>query len=261
VTSNLSPGESIQVIGDYLRIVFGQNTGALFGLFKDNAAMFGIVSLAVIALIVIYEARAGTGLYLTVTLGLLLGGCDREHARPAAARLRRRLRRRRIGGTRFYTFNVADSAISLAILLLFIAALRPSLIDGGRRPRSRRDPLRVLPGRSPRATRTRGTRTLPTRPRRRSAVTGPGIHTLEVPAGAATQRVDRWVADVTGLSRSHVQKLISSGNLTADGLPLKANAVVGPGAALRLVVPEPVPLTWRPRRRSRSGWSTRTPTC
>jgi len=77
-------------------------------------------------------------------------------------------------------------------------------------------------------------------------VTGPGVHTFEVPAGAATQRVDRYVADVTGLSRSHVQKLISAGNLTADGLPLKANAVVGPGAALRLVVPEPEPLDLTP---------------
>ena len=37
-----------------------------------------------------------------------------------------------IGPTRFYTFNVADSAISLAILLLFIAALRPSLVEGRR---------------------------------------------------------------------------------------------------------------------------------
>ena len=73
-------------------------------------------------------------------------------------------------------------------------------------------------------------------------MTGPGVHTLEVPPGAAVQRVDRYVADVTGLSRSHVQKLISLGNLTADGLPLKANAVIGPGTALRLVVPEPVPL-------------------
>ena len=62
-------------------------------------------------------------------------------------------------------------------------------------------------------------------------MTGPGIHTLEVPAGAAVQRVDRYVADVTGLSRSHVQKLISAGNLTADGLPLKANAVVEIGRA------------------------------
>jgi 23S rRNA pseudouridine1911/1915/1917 synthase len=77
-------------------------------------------------------------------------------------------------------------------------------------------------------------------------VTGPGVHTLEVPPGAALQRVDRYVADVTGLSRSHVQKLISAGNLTADGLPLKANAVIGPGTALRLVVPAPEPLDLAP---------------
>jgi 23S rRNA pseudouridine1911/1915/1917 synthase len=70
-------------------------------------------------------------------------------------------------------------------------------------------------------------------------MTAPGTHDLHVPADAGTQRVDRYVADVTGLSRSHVQKLITAGNLTADGLPLKANAVIGPGAALRLVVPEP----------------------
>ena len=32
-----------------------------------------------------------------------------------------------------------------------------------------------------------------------------GTHALRVPEGAPTQRVDRFVADVTGLSRSHVQ--------------------------------------------------------
>jgi signal peptidase II len=131
VTSSLSVGESIQVIGDYVRIVFGQNSGALFGLFQDNALMFGLVSLGVIALIVLYEARSGRSLYLTVTLGLLLGG--------AIGNMIDRLRLGYvvdfvdvgIGSTRFYTFNVADSAISLAILLLLIAALKPSLVDGG----------------------------------------------------------------------------------------------------------------------------------
>jgi signal peptidase II len=130
VTSNLSPGESIQVIGDWLRIVYGQNSGALFGLFKDNALAFGLVSLAVIALIVIYHARAASSAYLTVTLALLLGG--------AIGNMVDRLRLGYvvdfvdvgIGTTRFYTFNVADSAISLAILLLLIAALKPSLIEG-----------------------------------------------------------------------------------------------------------------------------------
>jgi 23S rRNA pseudouridine1911/1915/1917 synthase len=77
-------------------------------------------------------------------------------------------------------------------------------------------------------------------------MTGPGTHALRVPPDAAAQRVDRYVADVTGLSRSHVQKLISAGNLTADGIALKANTVIGPGAALRLVVPEPEALDMAP---------------
>jgi signal peptidase II len=133
VTGALAPGQSRDVVGDAVRIVFGQNSGALFGLFKDNALMFGVVSLAVIGLIVAYHARSASSLYLTVTLGLLLGG--------AIGNMLDRLLRGYvvdfvdigIGPTRFYTFNVADSAISLAILLLFIAAVRPSLVDGGRR--------------------------------------------------------------------------------------------------------------------------------
>ena len=63
---------------------------------------------------------------------------------------------------------------------------------------------------------------------------------LTVPDGAAAQRVDRWAADATGLSRSYVQKLISEGHLTRDGEPLKARDVVGPGDTVRLEVPPPV---------------------
>jgi signal peptidase II len=129
VTGSLAPGESVEVVGETVRIVFGQNTGALFGLFKDNAAMFGVVSLVVVGLIVLYHARAAASLYLTITLGLLLGG--------AIGNLIDRLRLGYvvdfvdvgIGALRFYTFNVADSAISLAILLLLAAAIRPSLIE------------------------------------------------------------------------------------------------------------------------------------
>ena len=44
-----------------------------------------------------------------------------------------------------------------------------------------------------------------------------GIRTVRVPDGTAG-RIDRFVADATGLSRSHVQKLISDGRLTVDGV-------------------------------------------
>ncbi|MFL5679609.1 MAG: RluA family pseudouridine synthase [Chloroflexota bacterium] len=65
------------------------------------------------------------------------------------------------------------------------------------------------------------------------------VRDLRVPDGAAAQRADRFVADTTGLSRSYVQKLISAGHLTAGGAPLKANVILQPGTALRLVVPPP----------------------
>ena len=138
VTATLQPGESRAILDDLLRIVFSQNSGALFGLFKDNAVMFGVVSLAVIALIVIYHGRAGGSLYMTVTLGLLLGG--------AIGNMLDRLRLGYvvdfvdggIGNIRWYTFNVADAAISLSILLLLLAAVRPSLTEP-------RNPGRVSP--------------------------------------------------------------------------------------------------------------------
>ena len=142
VTATLRPGESRAIVDDLLRIVFSQNSGALFGLFKDNAAMFGVVSLAVIALIVIYHARAGGSLYMTVTLGLLLGG--------AIGNMLDRLRLGYvvdfvdggIGNVRWYTFNVADAAITLSILLLLLAAVRPGIAE----PRERPGPIAPVRG-------------------------------------------------------------------------------------------------------------------
>jgi 23S rRNA pseudouridine1911/1915/1917 synthase len=72
-----------------------------------------------------------------------------------------------------------------------------------------------------------------------------GVRTVRVPDGTAG-RVDRLVADATGLSRSHVQKLISDGRLTVDGEPLRANAIVHAGTEVRLDVPEPVALDLAP---------------
>ena len=73
----------------------------------------------------------------------------------------------------------------------------------------------------------------------------PGVRVLRVPEGPAG-RVDRYVADATGLSRSYVQKLISDGRLTSAGEALRANAIVGPGTELRLDVPEPIALDLAP---------------
>ena len=138
LVANVSPGDVVSVVGEYLRLVFHQNSGALFGLFRDNALAFGIVSLGVAGLIVAYHGRAGRSYYLSIALGLLLGG--------AIGNLIDRLRIGYvvdfvdigIGDLRFFTFNVADAAISTAIVMIVGAALFPSLQRLGERPSGER---------------------------------------------------------------------------------------------------------------------------
>ena len=62
-----------------------------------------------------------------------------------------------------------------------------------------------------------------------------------IPPGALAGRADRWAADLSGLSRSHVQKLITEGRLTVDGVAVRANAILAPGTALELSIPPPTP--------------------
>jgi 23S rRNA pseudouridine1911/1915/1917 synthase len=63
---------------------------------------------------------------------------------------------------------------------------------------------------------------------------------LVVPEGRGG-RADRFAADLSGLSRSRVQRLIADGRVTADGQPIRANSIVGPGAVLVIDVPPPEP--------------------
>lgn len=134
LVSILGPGERQVILGDLLRIMHGQNSGALFGLFKDQAFLFGLVSLGVVGLIVWYHGNSGRSALLTLALGLLLGG--------AIGNMIDRFRLGHVvdwvdigvGEWRFYTFNVADAAISGAILLLLLSAVLPMLPGRGSAP-------------------------------------------------------------------------------------------------------------------------------
>jgi 23S rRNA pseudouridine1911/1915/1917 synthase len=63
---------------------------------------------------------------------------------------------------------------------------------------------------------------------------------VTVPEGRTHRRADRVVADVSGLSRSYVQRLIEDGRVTLGGQPVKSNTVVEPGANLEVDIPERV---------------------
>lgn len=129
IVGDLAVGDGFQVLGDWIRIVHWRNSGIVFGMLPQSAGAFAIVSLAVVGLIVLYHAKAGRGLLVTLALALLLGG--------AIGNLVDRVRYGSvidfvdmgIGAWRFYTYNVADAAISTAIVLLVVMALVPRLGD------------------------------------------------------------------------------------------------------------------------------------
>jgi 23S rRNA pseudouridine1911/1915/1917 synthase len=69
--------------------------------------------------------------------------------------------------------------------------------------------------------------------------------TITVPE-TAEGRVDRFVADMSGLSRSYVQKLITEGHVTVAGVPIKANQTIFRDEIVELEIPEPRPLDLTP---------------
>jgi len=127
VSASIEEGSAVQLVGDLLRLIHSHNNGALFGLFGSSAPILAVASVAVIGSIVWFHARSGRNLPISIALGLLLGG--------AIGNLIDRVRLgyvvdwvdMGIGSVRFWTFNVGDSAITAAILLLLLIAVVPGL--------------------------------------------------------------------------------------------------------------------------------------
>jgi len=125
LVSFLAPGQRTEVVGSYVRLIHTQNSGALFGLFRDQAIVFAFVSIGVVGMIIWFHGNAGRNTLLSIALGLLLGG--------ALGNMADRFRYGYvvdfvdlgIGDLRWYTFNVADAAISCAIVLLLLSAFMP----------------------------------------------------------------------------------------------------------------------------------------
>lgn len=107
------------VIGDWFRIDFIHNAGGLFGLFQGSALLFALVTLGVVAVLVALEVGSGWRSWLlTITLGLLLGGAIGNFIDRIRFGYVVDFADIGIGAWRFYIFNIADSAVSVAILLM-----------------------------------------------------------------------------------------------------------------------------------------------
>jgi signal peptidase II len=125
VADNIPLNQPRQVIGDYVRIVHAENTGAAFGLLPERTTLLSVLSvLAVVAIVYYYRQIASSSWLVTATLGMQLGG--------AAGNLVDRVRQGYVidfvdvgvGDIRFWAFNVADSSIVVGIAIVTFALWR-----------------------------------------------------------------------------------------------------------------------------------------
>lgn len=119
--ANNFDGNPVQVIGDFFGFTFVENSGGAFSLFPNGGEVIGIAAMVVTGIVVFAITRPRARLEL-VALGLVLGG--------AAGNLVDRFAR----GDGFIdgpvidwvilwfipTFNIADAAVSIAVVLLLI---------------------------------------------------------------------------------------------------------------------------------------------
>jgi len=112
-------GQPSPVLGDWFRITFTHNNGGLFGLFQGSAPVFAAVTLGVVAVLVAIQVMSGWRSWLvTITLGLLLGGAIGNFIDRFRFGYVVDFADIGIGSLRFYIFNIADSAVTVAILLM-----------------------------------------------------------------------------------------------------------------------------------------------
>jgi signal peptidase II len=122
VSENIPLGTARPIVGDYVRIVHAQNTGAAFGLLPERTTLLSVLSVvAVLAIVYYYRQIASNSALVSATLGMQLGG--------AFGNLLDRITQGYvvdfvdvgIGDVRFWAFNVADSSIVVGIILVTLA--------------------------------------------------------------------------------------------------------------------------------------------
>lgn len=134
IVSRFARGEEIDVLGSVLRLGHARNSGAVFGILKGAGQYFAVMSVlaAAIIVLVIYLARDSSAL-VKIGLGLVLGG--------AIGNLIDRIRYGAVvdfidiginDSVRWPSFNVADLAITVGVVILILFCLRPARRACGR---------------------------------------------------------------------------------------------------------------------------------
>ena len=125
VVKYMTLGQSISVIDNFLYITSHRNAGAAWGIFQGKMMFFYLITLAVIAVVIVWMTRLDIkkDKWLMIALALILGGAvgnfiDRvlyQHVVDFIDTY--------ILGYDFPIFNIADSALCIGVVLMAIDAI------------------------------------------------------------------------------------------------------------------------------------------
>ncbi|MFQ6170496.1 signal peptidase II [Oryzobacter sp. R7] len=127
----LRPGESVEVVGSWIRLTLLRNPGAAFSIGDGATWILTVVSLAILGWVLVASRKVGN-LPWAVALGLLLGGAlgnlgDRFFRSPGPGRGHVV---DFIAYADWFVGNVADIAIVVAAGLIMVLTYRGTSISG-----------------------------------------------------------------------------------------------------------------------------------
>lgn len=131
ISTGMELGQSNSVIEGYVRFRYTHNTGAAFGIFADSTGILSIISLLVIVGILIAFVRLGHPSWVSVlAAGLVTGGAlgnlaDRIRLGYVVDFVEVYTPQVRLNNMvyTFPVFNVADSAITVGVILILLNML------------------------------------------------------------------------------------------------------------------------------------------
>lgn len=121
-----APRRVIEIVPGVLDFRFVRNTGSAFGMFQGQSSILAVLAIGAISFLALYFLReARENRLVAAAIGLQIGGAIGN----VVDRFRHGYVVDFIDFPRFPTFNVADSAITVGVILLIYAVLFKDLQD------------------------------------------------------------------------------------------------------------------------------------
>ncbi|MCU5745730.1 signal peptidase II [Staphylococcus sp. SQ8-PEA] len=125
IATTMRVGDSFEVIPHFLNITSHRNNGAAWGILSGKMSFFVIVTLIILVLLIVFYLKEAKGnLFMQIALSLLFSGAignfiDRLLHSEVVDFIDTN-----IFGYDFPIFNIADSSLTIGVLLIIIALIK-----------------------------------------------------------------------------------------------------------------------------------------